>query len=141
VAAWIAIRGLEDLVTPLVLGLAVLFWVTGFDILYACQDVEFDRQAKLASVPARFGVPASLRIAMICHFVMVGFLLALYWAAAPYLGAIYLCGVGAIAVLLVYEHWLVRPNDLSRVNQAFFQVNGVISVGLLLLVLLQLMLR
>ena len=138
VATWIAIRGLHDMPTPLVLGLAVLFWVTGFDILYACQDVDFDRQAKLASVPARFGVRASLRIAAACHLVMVCFLVALYWAAAPLLGWIYLLGIGAAAVLLVYEHLIVRPDDLTRVNQAFFQVNGIISVGLLLIVIVQL---
>jgi 4-hydroxybenzoate polyprenyltransferase len=137
VAAWIAIRGLDALATPLVLGLAVLFWVTGFDILYACQDVDFDRKAKLASVPARFGVPASLRIALVCHIVMLAFLVILYWTAQPYLGMIYLVGVTAVAALLAYEHWLVRPDDLSRVNQAFFHVNGVISVGLFLVVLVQ----
>jgi 4-hydroxybenzoate polyprenyltransferase len=141
VAAWIAIRGLEALATPLVLGLAVLAWVTGFDILYACQDVDFDRRARLASIPARFGVPAALRIALGCHLVMVVFLVALYWAAAPHLGAIYLAGVLAVTVLLLYEHSLVRPDDLSRVNQAFFHVNGIISVGLLLVVLLQLAIR
>jgi 4-hydroxybenzoate polyprenyltransferase len=139
-AAWIAIRGLESLLTPLVIGLAVLFWVTGFDILYACQDVDFDRRAKLSSVPARFGVPVSLRIALLCHLIMIAFLIGLYWAAWPHLGAVYLVGVAAVTCLLVYEHWLVRPDDLSRVNQAFFHVNGVISVGLFLLVLLQLVL-
>jgi 4-hydroxybenzoate polyprenyltransferase len=137
VAAWIAIRGLEDLAVPFVLGLAVLFWVSGFDILYACQDVEFDRRARLASVPARFGVPASLRLALGCHIGMLLWLLLLYWAAQPYLGWIYLSGVAAVAVLLAYEHWLVRPDDLTRVNRAFFHVNGVISIGLLLVVLLQ----
>jgi 4-hydroxybenzoate polyprenyltransferase len=140
-AAWIAIRGLADLGTPLVLGLAVLFWVTGFDILYACQDVDFDRQARLSSLPARLGVRASLGVALVCHALMVVALVALYWAAWPSLGAIYLAGVAAVALLLAYEHWLVRPDDLSRVNQAFFHVNGVISVGLLLIVLLQLALR
>jgi 4-hydroxybenzoate polyprenyltransferase len=138
VATWIAIRGLEALATPVVLGLAVLFWVTGFDILYACQDVEFDKEAKLVSVPARFGVAASLRIAAACHTLMVVFLIALYWTAAPLLGWVYLVGVAAVACLLLYEHWLVRPDDLTRINQAFFQVNGIISVGLLLLVILQL---
>ncbi len=137
-AAWIAIRGIEDLATPLVLGIAVLFWVTGFDILYACQDVDFDRQAKLSSLPAKLGVAASLRVALGCHVLMVVFLVGLYWAAAPHLGMIYLSGVAAVAILLAYEHWLVRPDDLSRVNLAFFQVNGVISIGLFLIVLLQL---
>jgi 4-hydroxybenzoate polyprenyltransferase len=140
-AAWIAIRGIEDLQTPLVLGLAVLFWVTGFDILYACQDVDFDRKAKLSSIPARFGVVASLRIAFLCHVIMLGFLFGLYWAAKPQLGLIYLLGVAGVAILLAYEHWLVRPDDLSRVNQAFFNVNGVISVGLFLVVVLELALR
>jgi 4-hydroxybenzoate polyprenyltransferase len=138
VATWIAIRGLEALATPVVLGLAVLFWVTGFDILYACQDVDFDKEAKLASVPARFGVAASLRIAAACHALMVVFLIALYWTASPLLGWVYLAGVAAVGCLLLYEHWLVRPDDLTRINQAFFQVNGIISVGLLLLVILQL---
>lgn len=137
VSAWIAIRGLEKMETPLLLGLAVLFWVAGFDIFYACQDVDFDRKAKLASVPAALGVPAALKVALTCHVVMVALLFGLYWAAQPHLGGIYLAGVAAVAVLLAYEHWLVRPDDLSRVNQAFFHVNGVISVGLLAVVVLQ----
>jgi 4-hydroxybenzoate polyprenyltransferase len=136
--AWIAIRGVDGLGTPVVLGLAVLSWVSGFDILYACQDVDFDRQAKLHSVPAALGIAASLRVAMGCHLVMVGLLVALYFVAQPHLGVIYLAGVAAIAVLLAYEHWLVRADDLSRVNRAFFHVNGVVSVGLLVVVLLQL---
>jgi 4-hydroxybenzoate polyprenyltransferase len=138
VAAWIAIRGLTELAVPALLGAAVLFWVAGFDILYACQDVAFDRTAKLRSVPALLGVPAALRVALACHAVMLLMLVALYFAARPDLGMIYLIGVGAVALLLAYEHWLVRPDDLSRVNQAFLQVNGVISVGLFAVVLLQL---
>jgi len=139
-AAWIALRGLfdlADLATPLTLGGAVLFWVAGFDILYACQDVDFDRKARLRSVPAALGVPAALRLAAVCHAVMLGLLVVLA-AVAPELHRTYLVGVGVIAVLLVYEHALVRPDDLSRVNRAFFQVNAVISVGLFLVVLLQL---
>jgi 4-hydroxybenzoate polyprenyltransferase len=138
VGAWIAIRGLEKLEVPIVLGLAVLFWVAGFDILYACQDLDFDRKAKLHSVPAQLGVAVSLRIALACHIVMIGLLVALYWVAHTQLGMIYLIGVGGIAALLAYEHWLVRPDDLTRVNQAFFHVNSVVSVGLFLVVLLQL---
>jgi 4-hydroxybenzoate polyprenyltransferase len=138
-AAWIAIRGAEDLATPLLLGLAVFFWVAGFDIIYACQDVDFDRTARLHSMPARLGVRAALWLAAACHALMVGCLVALFWAAAPHLGAIYLVGVAAVALLLLYEHALVRPGDLTRVNQAFFHVNAVISVGLFLLVLLQIL--
>lgn len=136
-AAWIAVRGMVDLETSLVIGGAVLFWVSGFDILYACQDAEFDKKAKLASVPAKIGIPASLKVAFGCHVVMLALLLLLAFVNS-HLGAIYLIGLGAIAMLLAYEHWLVRPDDLTRVNQAFFQVNGIISVGLLLLVLVQL---
>ncbi len=137
-AAWIAIRGIDQLLVPLVLGLAVLFWVAGFDILYSCQDVDFDRKAKLSSVPARLGVRASLRVAMVCHLVMVGMLLVLFWVGQPFLGAVYLAGVVAAGLLLAYEHWLVRPEDLSRVNRAFFHVNAVVSLGLFVVVLLQL---
>jgi 4-hydroxybenzoate polyprenyltransferase len=137
VAAWIAIVGPKDLAIPGVLGSAVLFWVAGFDIIYACQDVAFDRQSKLHSVPARLGVRVSLRIALLCHMLMLAALVALWWVT-PWLGGIYLAGVACVASLVAYEHWLVRPDDLSRVNQAFFHVNGVISVGLLVVVLAQL---
>jgi 4-hydroxybenzoate polyprenyltransferase len=137
IGSWIAIRGPEDLAIPFMLGLAVLFWVAGFDIFYACQDLDFDRQAKLQSVPARFGIAASLRIATVCHFLMVVSLFALYWVAQPYLGNVYLAGIGAAALLLIYEHWLVRPDDLSCVNRAFFQVNGIISIGLFIVVVLE----
>jgi 4-hydroxybenzoate polyprenyltransferase len=140
VAAWIAVKGLTDLTIPLLLGGAVAFWVAGFDILYACQDAEFDRDAGLHSMPARLGIPASLRLAAVCHALMFVLLLAVY-IATPLLGNIYLIGLFFVALLLIYEHRLVRPDDLSRVNQAFFQVNGVISVGLLVLVLVELAIR
>ena len=116
----------------------MLFWVAGFDILYACQDADSDRKAKLKSIPATLGIPASLRIALACHVIMVGLLFGLHGAAAPHLGNVYLIGVCVVALLIGYEHALVRPDDLSRVNKAFFQVNAVISVGLFLVVLLQL---
>jgi 4-hydroxybenzoate polyprenyltransferase len=139
VSAWIAVRGLDGVWgTPLVLGLAVLFWVAGFDILYACQDVDFDRRSGLVSVPARLGVRNSLRLALACHVVMVALLAVLFWVAAPLHGPVYALGVAAVALLIAYEHWLVRPDDLSRVNQAFFTVNGIISIGLLVVVLAQL---
>jgi 4-hydroxybenzoate polyprenyltransferase len=132
-AAWIAICGAVAW-PPAVLGLAVLFWVAGFDVLYACQDVDFDRRVGLSSVPANLGIPASLRLAMACHAVMVGLLLLLWWVAG--LGAVYLTGVLSAAGLLAYEHSLVRPNDLTRVNVAFFHVNSIVSLGLFAIVLL-----
>lgn len=140
VAAWIAIRGLVQMDTPLLLGAAVLFWVSGFDILYACQDADFDRSAGLHSVPARFGVRTSLRIAAGCHAVMFLLLVALGFVN-PELGWVYAVGLAAVGVLLVIEHRLVRPDDLTRVNAAFFQVNGVISFGLFAVVLVQLAVR
>lgn len=127
-AAWVAIRPVFDW-APVLLALAVMFWVAGFDILYACQDFEFDRSRRLHSVPARFGVGPALRIAAICHFAMVLFLLAIP-SVFPAFGPIYFSGIAAIGLLLAYEHWLVRPDDLSRVNQAFFHVNAVVSLGL-----------
>jgi 4-hydroxybenzoate polyprenyltransferase len=135
VSTWIAIRGPQvmddpaDLLPALVLGGAVLLWVAGFDIIYACQDVEFDLRANLHSVPARIGVERALRLAALCHLGMVLLLAALPWAY-PQLGWIYGTGIAAVAVLLAYEHYLVRPDDLTRVNVAFFQVNAVISIGL-----------
>lgn len=137
VAAWVAVRGVTDMAAPLLLGGAVLFWVSGFDILYACQDADFDRAAGLHSVPARFGVRRSLRIAAGCHAVAFA-LLMLLGLASPPLGWVYAVGLAAVGVLLVVEHRLVSPTDLTRVNAAFFQVNAVISVGLLVTVLVQL---
>src|SRR5262249_37529457 len=128
IAAWIAIRG--DLAwPPVLLGLAVLCWVSGFDIIYACQDADFDRSSGLHSVPARLGVAGSLRLAAACHAAMIAALIALGYAYP--MGSLYFVGVGLVALLLVYEHALVRPDDLSRVNLAFFQVNIGISLGLL----------
>ncbi|MDY3556094.1 UbiA-like polyprenyltransferase [Gemmata sp. JC717] len=140
VAAWVAIRGFTEMTVPLLLGGAVGFWVAGFDILYACQDAAFDKDAGLHSVPARFGIPRSLRIAAGCHAVMFALLVGLYFAS-PHLGGVFLAGLGAVGALLAYEHWLVRPDDLTRVNRAFFHVNGVISLGLLAVVLVQLAVR
>jgi 4-hydroxybenzoate polyprenyltransferase len=138
VCAWMALRGElvlaepADLVPPVLLGLAVLLWVAGFDIIYACQDVDFDVGAKLHSIPARLGVPAALRLAAICHAGMIGALAALP-LLAPQLpfGPVYWCGIAGVAILLFYEHSIVRPDDLSRVNVAFFHVNWIVSVALL----------
>jgi 4-hydroxybenzoate polyprenyltransferase len=136
VAAWIAIRGeavlqhAGDLAPALVLGGAVLTWVAGFDIIYACQDFEFDRQSGLHSVPARWGIPRALRIAAGCHAATVSLLALLPTVYEPF-GTLYWIAVAAVAVLLIYEHALVRPDDLQRVNTAFFHVNAAISLGLL----------
>jgi len=136
IAAWIAIRGemvLEhsaDLLPALVLGGAVAAWVAGFDMIYACQDFEFDRAAKLLSVPARLGVAGALRLAAACHAVTV-VLLAVLPLVYPPFGNLYWVAVAAVAGLLIYEHALVRPDDLDRVNTAFFNVNAVVSLGLL----------
>jgi 4-hydroxybenzoate polyprenyltransferase len=144
-AAWIAIRGVDSSwPTPLVIGLVVFFWVAGFDIIYACQDAEFDRAAKLHSIPARLGVPMALRLAAISHLLMLAMLVALYQLASPPNGPlswIYLMGVGSVTILLAYEHWLVRPNDLTRVNQAFFNVNVLISIGLVVVLLAEIALE
>ena len=126
--AWIAgAGGLEgDLRIPILLGLAVVLWVAGFDVIYACQDVEVDRTQGLHSIPARFGVPVALRIAGGLHFfsvaafVLVAPLADLHWP--------YLCAVGLASSLLLYEHSIVSPSDLSRVNLAFFSVNGVVAL-------------
>jgi 4-hydroxybenzoate polyprenyltransferase len=128
VCAWIAFRG-SIAWPPVLLGLAVLTWVTGFDVIYACQDESFDRSQGLHSIPARLGTRGALRFAAACH---AGTLLALVGLGLAYpLGWIYFAGVAVVAVLLAYEHAIVRPDDLSRVNVAFFQVNVAISVGLL----------
>lgn len=128
VAAWIALRG--DLEwPPALLGLAVMCWVAGFDIIYACQDESFDRQMGLHSIPARLGTRGALRLAAFCHVLMLGALAGL--GVAYPLGTIYFAGVACVAALLIYEHALVRPDDLTRVNVAFFQVNIAISIGLL----------
>jgi 4-hydroxybenzoate polyprenyltransferase len=133
IAAWIAIAG-DVAWPPVLLGLAVFFWVGGFDIIYACQDVDFDRSQRLSSVPARFGVPRALRIAALSHLLTVACLLGL-WSTA-HLGTLFLVSVIAVALLLAYEHWLVRPDDLTRVNVAFFNVNAIISLGLFVVGLL-----
>jgi len=126
VGAWLAIRGRIE-PAPVVLGLAVLFWVAGFDTIYACQDEAFDRAEGLHSLPARLGVGRALVFARLFHVIALALLAAVY-TLAP-LHPVYLAGVAAIAALLVYEHSLVRADDLSRIDAAFFAVNGWISLG------------
>ncbi len=135
VAAWIAIRGEYVIANPadflpaVILGAAVLTWVAGFDMIYACQDYDVDRQAKLHSIPVKFGIARALRLAAACHLLTIVLLACLPLVYPPF-GWIYGAGVAAVAALLIYEHLLVRPDDLSRVNAAFFNVNAVISLGL-----------
>ena len=133
VGAWIALRG--DVGWPvLALGLAVLFWVAGFDIFYALQDLVFDREKGLRSIPARLGVERSLKLVRLFHILMIALLLLLPLGVR--LGWIYLTGVAVVAVFLVYEHRLVKPDDLSRLDAAFFNMNGYISVTIFLFTLL-----
>lgn len=127
--AWVAIRGSID-PPALILGGAVLFWVAGFDILYALQDLEFDCSAGLHSIPVRLGVEGSLWAARIFHLVMLGLLLALF--SLMRMGPWFMAGILATAVMLFNEHWLLRRGDLTKLDAAFFTMNGYISLVLLL---------
>ncbi len=138
VAAWIALRG-DIAWPPVFLAEAVLFWVAGFDIIYACQDVDFDKRVGLRSIPRRLGVKNALRLAAGCHAMMIVPLILL--GVTYPLGFVYFAGVAAVGVLLIYEHAIVRPDDLTRVNVAFFQVNIAISIGLLAVSLIDLAVR
>lgn len=124
--AWIAVRGTLDSPVPLVLSLIVMLWTAGFDVLYACQDYDFDVQAGLHSIPKRVGIARALLTARFLHFAAFTALLALYWIT--HLGVFALIGVVATAVLLVYQHRLVRADDLSKLNAAFFTTNAFVSV-------------
>jgi 4-hydroxybenzoate polyprenyltransferase len=127
--AWVAVTGafwrLADLPAWMLLA-ALTFWIGGFDLIYACQDVEVDRREGLHSIPARFGIPAALRLAQLCHALTVG-LLALVGAWFG-LGWLYWLGLAVVAGLFIWEHNLVKPHDLSRLNLAFFNLNGYISL-------------
>jgi 4-hydroxybenzoate polyprenyltransferase len=137
-AAWIAVRGSLD-PRILLLTAAVTFWVGGFDVLYACQDFDFDRQSGLHSIPRHLGIRTALWIARGFHLVMVGLLGALLIVFG--MGKLAACGVVAVILLLLYEHSLVRADDLSKLNAAFFTMNGVISVLFFLSVAGDLLLR
>ena len=128
--AWIAVRGAIDSPLPLLLSLVVMLWTAGFDVLYACQDYEFDRREGLYSIPARVGIAPSLWIARLLHAGAFAALLALYFMAN--LGMLALLGVIATGALLIYQHTLVRADDLSRLNAAFFTTNAFVSVILFL---------
>ena len=137
VGAWLAVAGSRpdaaELATPLFLGLAVLFWLTGFDVIYSLQDREFDLAQGLYSIPARFGVAAALRLSSLFHLCTEIFL-ALVGLAAQ-LGIIYWLGFAAVSAILFWEHRIVTPTDLSRVNRAFFDFNAYVSVGYFLIIL------
>ncbi|MDX6304082.1 MAG: 4-hydroxybenzoate polyprenyltransferase [Blastocatellia bacterium] len=124
--AWIAVRGAIDSPIPLLLSLTVMLWTAGFDVLYACQDYDFDRREGLHSIPARFGITRSLWISRSLHVGAFAALVALYFVT--HLGVLALLGLIATGALLIYQHTLVRANDLSRLNAAFFTTNAFVSV-------------
>jgi 4-hydroxybenzoate polyprenyltransferase len=124
-AAWIAIRGTLD-APILLLTAAVMLWTAGFDIIYSCQDHDFDRETGLHSIPVRLGISNSLLVSRGLHVAMIGLLVWL--SRALDLGVLSWAGIAVVAALLIYEHSLVKPNDFSRVNAAFFTVNGFVSV-------------
>jgi 4-hydroxybenzoate polyprenyltransferase len=138
IGAWIALRGSLSQ-APLILGLAVALWVAGFDVIYSCQDLEFDKGEALYSIPKRFGVRASLWISSALHLIMLLILGFLFWREG--LGTISFLGLVIVGLLLAYEHSLVRPTDLSRVNTAFFTINGWISVLLFATTMIDLLLN
>lgn len=125
-AAWIAVRGAIDSEVPLLLSLLVMMWTAGFDVLYACQDFEFDKKAGLRSIPARFGIKGAMMIARLFH--VQAFIVLMFLYLVTDLGWLALVGVIAVGVLMVYQHTLVKPNDLSRMNAAFFTTNAFVSV-------------
>ena len=129
-AAWIAVRGAFDSEIPLLLSLLVMMWTAGFDILYACQDYEYDKKAGLRSIPARFGIKNSLTIARVFHAQAFFVLILLYLVTD--LGWLALIGVFAVGALMIYQHTLVKADDLSRMNAAFFTTNAFVSVILFL---------
>ena len=130
IGAWIAVRG-EFHILPVLLGLAVLFWTAGFDVIYACQDVEFDRKNDLHSLPSRWGSRRALWISRGFHAVTIALLIAVGIVGA--LGIAFAIGVALVATLLTYEQLLVRPDDLSKVNVAFFTLNGCVSLVFMLM--------
>jgi 4-hydroxybenzoate polyprenyltransferase len=137
-AAWIAVRGSLD-PRILLLTAAVTFWVAGFDVLYACQDFDFDREVGLHSIPRSCGIGRSLWIARAFHLIMLALLGTLVWVFA--LGTIAVAGILVVTTLLVYEHSLVSENDLSKLNAAFFTMNGVIAVVFFIFVALDLVIK
>jgi 4-hydroxybenzoate polyprenyltransferase len=132
--AWLAVSGspiqLGELKTPFFLGLAVLFWLAGFDVIYSLQDVEFDRKHGLHSIPVRFGVAWALRLSSLFHLCAIIFLALVGFTAQ--MNVIYWLGFAAVSAILFWEHRIVKPDDLSRINRAFFDLNAYVSIGYLL---------
>ena len=127
VGAWIAVKGAFAL-PPIVLAACVMLWTAGFDIIYSLQDIQFDRKVGLLSLPTALGVGRALAVSRLMHAAVVGLLV--WFGTISELGTIYYIGLGLAAIFLIYEHSLVSPSDLSRVNVAFFTMNGFVSVGL-----------
>lgn len=138
VGGWLAITGKWSW-DAVVLGLAVGIWIGGFDLIYACQDVETDRETGVKSVPARFGIPAAVWGARVCHAITTGLLA--WYAVRTDAGAFFWLGLLIVAGAFVYEHTIVRPHDLSRLNRAFFSVNGFIGIALFVCAVLDLAVR
>ncbi|GGN58029.1 menaquinone biosynthesis prenyltransferase MqnP [Streptomyces kronopolitis] len=138
IGAWLAITGSWSW-DAVILGLAVGIWIGGFDLIYACQDVETDREVGVRSVPARFGIPAAIRGARGCHLVTTG--LFVWYGLATGAGVFFWLGLVIVAAAFLYEHTIVKPHDLSRLNRAFFQVNGFIGIALFVCALLDLLVR
>lgn len=138
VGVWIAITS-QIALPPFVLGLAVLLWVAGFDIIYATQDIEFDKKYNLSSMVVRFGLPKALLISRVMHLLMV--ISLLWFGFLTQLGLFFLIGVFISASILIYEHSLVSPDDLSKVNIAFFNVNGLVSIVLFIMTCLEILVR
>lgn len=138
IGAWLAITGSWSW-EAVILGLAVGIWIGGFDLIYACQDVETDREVGVKSVPARFGIPAAIRGARGCHLVTTA--LFAWYALATGAGVFFWLGLVIVAAAFLYEHTIVKPHDLTRLNRAFFQVNGFIGIALFVCALLDLLVR
>ncbi|KDN84873.1 menaquinone biosynthesis prenyltransferase MqnP [Kitasatospora cheerisanensis] len=138
IGAWLAVTGTWSW-DAVVLGLAVGIWIGGFDLIYACQDVAADRGMGVRSVPARFGVPAAITGARVCHALTTALLV--WYAVLTDAGAFFWCGLAVVAGAFVYEHTIVKPNDLSRLNRAFFSTNGFVGISLFAFALIDLIAR
>ncbi|MEV7117938.1 menaquinone biosynthesis prenyltransferase MqnP [Kitasatospora griseola] len=138
VGAWLAVTGTWSW-DAAVLGLAVGIWIGGFDLIYACQDVAADRGMGVRSVPARFGIPAAIHGARVCHALTTALLV--WYAVLTHAGAFFWCGLAVVAGAFVYEHTIVKPHDLSRLNRAFFSTNGFVGISLFVFALIDLIAR